>query len=237
MASFESAAIAATASRAYGPHISFGARHAKTLSIARHLSLSLLLSIALILCVEWIARNSAMEAVRFFLDPARPAWTTIGVFFLLFLAVDAIFARENFGVILLSAAGARPGTCKPPEADLSVWTRSTPTDFLFGRQIMELMPVLVRDRPWDGCRYRRRPRGGAGCPCLAHPFRLAPFSKPLPAPAPGALCRRLAAAWRILSSDGLQHVLHGCAIACRSYRSCGTRPKTIATTASPWPLH
>lgn len=147
MASFESAAIAATASRAYGPHISFGARHAKTLSIARHLSLSLLLSIALIFCVEWIARNSAMEAVRFFLDPARPAWTTIGVFFLLFLAVDAIFARENFGVILLSPLALVPALVSR-QKQIFLSDPLYPTDFLFGRQIMELMPVLVRDRPW-----------------------------------------------------------------------------------------
>ena len=147
LASFESAAIAATASRAYGPHISFGARHAKTLSIARHLSLSLLLSIALILCVEWIARNSAMEAVRFFLDPARPAWTTIGVFFLLFLAVDAIFARENFGVILLSPLALVPALVSR-QKQIFLSDPLYPTDFLFGRQIMELMPVLVRDRPW-----------------------------------------------------------------------------------------
>jgi phosphoglycerol transferase MdoB-like AlkP superfamily enzyme len=147
LASFESAAIAATASRAYGPHISFGARHAKTLSIARHLSLSLLLSIALIFCVEWIARNSAMEAVRFFLDPARPAWTTIGVFFLLFLAVDAIFARENFGVILLSPLALVPALVSR-QKQIFLSDPLYPTDFLFGRQIMELMPVLVRDRPW-----------------------------------------------------------------------------------------
>jgi phosphoglycerol transferase MdoB-like AlkP superfamily enzyme len=147
LASFESAAIAATASRAYGPHISFGAPHAKTLSIARHLSLSLLLSIALIFCVEWIARNSAMEAVRFFLDPARPAWTTIGVFFLLFLAVDAIFARENFGVILLSPLALVPALVSR-QKQIFLSDPLYPTDFLFGRQIMELMPVLVRDRPW-----------------------------------------------------------------------------------------
>ncbi|MDW5313455.1 LTA synthase family protein [Rhizobium sp. PL01] len=147
LASFESAAIAATASRAYGPQIGFGARHAKTLSIARHLSLSLLLSIALIFCVEWIARNSATEAALFFLDPARPAWTTAGVFFLLFLAFDAIFARENFGVILLAPLALVPALVSR-QKQIFLSDPLYPTDFLFGRQIMELMPVLVRDRPW-----------------------------------------------------------------------------------------
>lgn len=147
LAIFESAAIAATASRAYGPQIGFGARHAKALSIARHLSLSLLLSIILIFCVEWIARNSAMEAALFFLDPARPAWTTTGVFFLMFLALDAVFARENFGVILLAPLALIPALVSR-QKQIFLSDPLYPTDFLFGRQIMELMPVLVRDRPW-----------------------------------------------------------------------------------------
>ncbi len=147
LAIFESAAIAATASRTYGPQIGFGARHAKVLSIARHLSLSLLLAIALIFCVEWIARNSVTESALFFLDPARPAWTTAGVFFLLFLALDAAFARENFGVILIAPLALIPALVSR-QKQIFLSDPLYPTDFLFGRQIMELMPVLVRDRPW-----------------------------------------------------------------------------------------
>lgn len=147
LAIFESAAIAATASTAYGPQIGFGARYAKALSVARHLSLSLLLSITLIFCVEWIARNSATEAALFFLDPARPAWTTAGVFFLLFLALDAFFARENFGVILLAPLALVPALVSR-QKQIFLSDPLYPTDFLFGRQIMELMPVLVKDRPW-----------------------------------------------------------------------------------------
>ncbi|WP_426228142.1 LTA synthase family protein [Pararhizobium sp. DWP3-4] len=147
MAIFESAAIAATASRAYGPQIGFGARHAKALSLAGRLSLSLLLSIVLIFCVEWIARNSATEAALFFLDPARPAWTTTGVFFLMFLALDAALARENFGVILLAPLALIPALVSR-QKQIFLSDPLYPTDFLFGRQIMELMPVLVRDRPW-----------------------------------------------------------------------------------------
>lgn len=147
MASFESAAIAATASRAYGPQIGFGHRHAKALSIARHLSLSLLLSITLIFFVEWIARNSITEAALFFLDPARPAWTTAGVFFLLCLAIDAALARENYGVILIAPLALIPALVSR-QKQIFLSDPLYPTDFLFGRQIMELMPVLVRDRPW-----------------------------------------------------------------------------------------
>ena len=147
MASFESTALAATASEAYGPQIGFGARHAKALSVARHLSLSLLLAITLIFFVEWIARNSVTESALFFLDPARPAWTTAGVFFLIFLVLDAAFARENYGVILIAPLALLPALVSR-QKQIFLSDPLYPTDFLFGRQIMELMPVLVRDRPW-----------------------------------------------------------------------------------------
>jgi len=147
LASFESTALAATASEAYGPQIGFGARHAKALSVARHLSLSLLLAITLIFFVEWIARNSVTESALFFLDPARPAWTTAGVFFLIFLVLDAAFARENYGVILIAPLALLPALVSR-QKQIFLSDPLYPTDFLFGRQIMELMPVLVRDRPW-----------------------------------------------------------------------------------------
>jgi phosphoglycerol transferase MdoB-like AlkP superfamily enzyme len=147
LASFETAVHAATASKAYGPQIGFGARQAKALSIAGRLILSLLLSITLIFLVEWIARNSALEATQFFLNPARPAWTTIGVFFLLFLALDAAFARENYSIILIAPLALIPAFVSR-QKQIFLSDPLYPTDFLFGRQIMELMPVLVRDRPW-----------------------------------------------------------------------------------------
>ncbi|OBZ92344.1 cation tolerance protein CutA [Pararhizobium polonicum] len=147
LASFETAVHAATASKAYGPQIGFGARQAKALSIAGRLILSLLLSITLIFLVEWIARNSALEATQFLLNPARPAWTTIGVFFLLFLALDAAFARENYSIILIAPLALIPAFVSR-QKQIFLSDPLYPTDFLFGRQIMELMPVLVRDRPW-----------------------------------------------------------------------------------------
>ena len=147
MASFESAVRAATATEVYGPQIAFGARYNRTLSIAGRLSLSLLLSMALIFAIEWITRDSASEALSYFLDPMRPAWTTAGIFFFLFLAVDAAFGRENYSVILIAPLALIPALVSR-QKQIFLSDPLYPTDFLFGRQIMELMPVLVRDRPW-----------------------------------------------------------------------------------------
>ena len=57
------------------------------------------------------------------------------------------FARENFGVILLSPLALVPALVSR-QKQIFLSDPLYPTDFLFGRQIMELMPVLVRDRPW-----------------------------------------------------------------------------------------
>lgn len=147
MASFESAVTAVSVSAVYVPQIGTGARSRKALSIARRLSVTLLFSIAMIFIVEWIARDSIAEVVSFFLDPARPAWTTIGVFFLLFIALDAVFSRENYGVILIAPLALIPALVSH-QKQIFLSDPLYPTDFLFGRQIMELMPVLVKDRPW-----------------------------------------------------------------------------------------
>ncbi|HTO32520.1 MAG TPA: LTA synthase family protein [Pararhizobium sp.] len=147
MASFESAVTAVGVSDVYVPQIGTGARFGKALSIAKRLSVTLLFSISLIFVVEWIARDSITEVVSFFLDPARPAWTTIGVFFLLFIALDAAFSRENYGVILVAPLALVPALVSH-QKQIFLSDPLYPTDFLFGRQIMELMPVLVKDRPW-----------------------------------------------------------------------------------------
>jgi phosphoglycerol transferase MdoB-like AlkP superfamily enzyme len=147
LASFESAVSAVSVSDVYAPQIGSGIRYGKALSIARRLAVSLLFAISLIFVVEWIARDSVMEAVSFFLDPARPAWTTIGVFFLVFIALDAILSRENYGVILIAPLALIPALVSH-QKQIFLSDPLYPTDFLFGRQIMELMPVLVKDRPW-----------------------------------------------------------------------------------------
>ena len=147
MASFESAVRAVALPEAYTPRIGFNGRAGKTLSLAGRLALTLLFSFALVFAIEWIARNSAQEASLFFLDPLRPAWTTVGVFFLVFLSLDAVFSRENYGMILVAPLALVPALVSR-QKQIFLSDPLYPTDFLFGRQIMELMPVLVRDRPW-----------------------------------------------------------------------------------------
>jgi phosphoglycerol transferase MdoB-like AlkP superfamily enzyme len=147
LASFESVTHVASAPEVFAAEGNLSSRHPKAVALARRLALSLLLAITLVFIVEWIARSSISEAGLFFLDPMRPAWTTAGVFFLVFLAVDALFGRENYAVVLLAPLALVPALLTQ-QKQIFLSDPLYPTDFLFGRQIMELMPVLVRDRPW-----------------------------------------------------------------------------------------
>ena len=152
MASFETA-VSTAAPRNAGATFGFdrprdlgriwtGARR-----FALSLPLSLALAILLVFAVECISRNSVHETVLYFLDPMRPAWTTVGVFLLVSLTLDALFARQHIGMLILAPLAVVPALISH-QKQVFLSDPLYPTDFLFGRQIMELMPVLVRDRPW-----------------------------------------------------------------------------------------
>lgn len=126
---------------------SFAARHARTLAALRSTSFSLCLATALVFTVEVIARRSFADAMGYFIDPTRPAWTTVGVFFLVLLALDAVFGREHKAALLVAPLAVLPAFINQ-QKQVFLSDPLYPSDFLFGRQIMELMPVLVVDRPW-----------------------------------------------------------------------------------------
>ncbi len=63
------------------------------------------------------------------------------------LAIDGVFGREHKSAVVLAPLAIIPAIiCQQKQVFLS--DPLYPTDFLFGRQILELMPVLVKDRPW-----------------------------------------------------------------------------------------
>ena len=96
--------------------------------------------------VEFLARGSFPAAFDFFAGLHRPAWTTAFVLAMLIVAADAALGRRHRSLLLLA----------PPLLALA-WIGSQkifylgdplyPTDFLYYRQIVELMPLLARDRP------------------------------------------------------------------------------------------
>lgn len=111
------------------------------------LATTMLIAAALVFTIEWIARGDFMSTVWFFLQPFKPGWTTVIVFSLVLILLDAIFARRHIGILILAPvtlALAFVGQQKVHYLGDPLY----PTDFLFARQIMELMPLLVNERPW-----------------------------------------------------------------------------------------
>ena len=95
MALFTSAAVAIDATEESAVSAGFRARHAKALAVLRSLAVSALLAFLTVVVVEWITRGSLAPVRQYFTNLEQPAWTTTGVFFLLYLAVDALIVKAG----------------------------------------------------------------------------------------------------------------------------------------------
>ncbi len=103
-------------------------------------------STLLVFLVEFVARGSIAPIAQFLFDAHRPGWTTVLLFTLLIIGLDAILGRRFQSLLILA-----------PLFLLLAWIGAQkshylgdplyPTDFLYTRQIVNLLPLLVRERP------------------------------------------------------------------------------------------
>jgi phosphoglycerol transferase MdoB-like AlkP superfamily enzyme len=113
----------------------------------RYTLISLLASAVLVFAIEFIFRGDFGATVAFFLQPFKPGWTTVILFTLILVALDAILGRKHQSLMVvapLTLALAFVGHQKSHYLGDPLY----PTDFLYARQIVDLMPLLVRERPW-----------------------------------------------------------------------------------------
>ena len=110
------------------------------------LLITLVLATALAFAVELIARGSLSSTLAFFADIHRPGWTTVLLFTLAALAIDALLGRVQGGLIILAPLVLLPAWISSQKG-MYLSDPFYPTDFLYGRQIVELLPLLVNDRP------------------------------------------------------------------------------------------
>ncbi|TPN62204.1 hypothetical protein FJ980_33915, partial [Mesorhizobium sp. B1-1-5] len=107
---------------------------------------SLLIAAVLVFAIELIVRGDFAGTVSFFLQPLKPGWTTIVVFALVLVGLDAVFGRSYQSLMIvapLTLSLAFIGHQKSHYLGDPLY----PTDFLYSRQIVALLPLLVRDRP------------------------------------------------------------------------------------------
>ncbi len=108
---------------------------------------TVLLALLLTICIEWIARGSTRDLGAFLTSTSRPGMTTVGLLTLAILCADALLGRRYQSLLILVPLTLIPAFVSS-QKQLFLSDPLYPTDFLFTRQIMELMPVMVTQRPW-----------------------------------------------------------------------------------------
>jgi len=111
------------------------------------LALTLLFSLSIVMTVEWVARSEFASAWTYLLSPSRPGLATIGIVMLAMLMLDALIGRAHLSALIVAPLLIVPAFISSQKQNF-LSDPLYPSDFLFGRQIVELMPVMVRDRPW-----------------------------------------------------------------------------------------
>lgn len=114
-----------------------------------YLAIILLAAILITFGVEAVLRGSPGQAFAFLIDPSRPAPATVALIALTLIGVDALTRRPTQSVLIVA-----------PVLLLLAWIGHEkrfylgdppyPTDFLYARQIVELMPLMVVERPMTG---------------------------------------------------------------------------------------
>lgn len=130
--------------------------------------ISLLASAALVFAIEFIFRGDFATTVGFFLQPFKPGWTTVVLFTLILVALDAVLGRRHQGLMVvapLTLVLAFIGHQKSHYLGDPLY----PTDFLYVRQIVDLLPLLVRERPWTAVAMAAGLTGGLAV--LAYAWR------------------------------------------------------------------
>ncbi|TDW26222.1 phosphoglycerol transferase MdoB-like AlkP superfamily enzyme [Rhizobium azibense] len=100
-----------------------------------------------VIAVEWIARGTLIDVGEFLTSTVRPGMTTVAMLTIVMLTLDAVFGRRYQSALVLIPLFLIPAFVSNQKQHF-LSDPFYPSDVLFTRQIMELLPVMVRDRPW-----------------------------------------------------------------------------------------
>ncbi len=119
-------------------------------ALRRLLSLALTFAMAflILVAVEWVSRGSFADIPAYLASPVKPALTTVGLLVLAMLTLDAVFGRAHQSVLVVAPLVLIPAFVSGQKQHY-LSDPLYPSDFLFARQILELMPVIIRERPWS----------------------------------------------------------------------------------------
>ncbi|MDR1280544.1 MAG: LTA synthase family protein [Opitutaceae bacterium] len=118
----------------------------RSFPFAFSLLVTVIVAALLVFVVEVVARGSFRRTLPFFLSTWRPWWTTILLFALLLSGLDALLGRAHHALLVIAPLMVLAAwLCH--QKTLYLGDPLYPTDFLYVRQVLDLMPLLARDRP------------------------------------------------------------------------------------------
>lgn len=113
---------------------------------AQMLANLVLAAVLLVVCMEWIARGTLHDVGSFLLSPARPGLTTVVAVFIGLMALDAVFGRHYQSLLIAVPLLILPAFISS-QKQLYLSDPLYPSDLLFGRQILQLLPAMLKAQP------------------------------------------------------------------------------------------
>lgn len=138
----------------------------RTINLALYLLTLGAIALLLTFSAEAILRGSTVDALRFVVDRSRPGWATVGLLFTVLLAGDAV-ARKALQSALIVAPVVLLLAWIGHEKRFYLGDPPYPTDFLYARQIVELLPLMLAERPLAALGIMAGAIGGAALLLLA----------------------------------------------------------------------
>ncbi|MBC2773219.1 LTA synthase family protein [Rhizobium sp. AQ_MP] len=105
-----------------------------------------LIAAAIVLLSEVLARGSMVDVVEYVTSTSRPGLVAIGIVFLILAFADAIIGKAYQSTLLVGPLLLLPAFFSG-QKQLFLSDPLFPSDLLFGRQIMQLMPAMVAAEP------------------------------------------------------------------------------------------
>ena len=113
---------------------------------AQMLANLVLAAVLLVVCMEWIARGTLHDVGSFLLSPARPGLTTVVAVIIGLIALDALFGRHYQSLLVAVPLLILPAFISS-QKQLYLSDPLYPSDLLFGRQILQLLPAMLKAQP------------------------------------------------------------------------------------------
>jgi len=105
-----------------------------------------LIAAAIVLLSEVLARGSMIDVVEYMTSTSRPGLVAVGIVFLILAFADAIIGKAYQSTLVAGPLLLLPAFFSG-QKQLFLSDPLFPSDLLFGRQIMQLMPAMVAAEP------------------------------------------------------------------------------------------